>query len=153
MGRLRFLMTYGTVTALFGLGTFAAANVFWPLAVVAPVYLVAVWMVAHRLRMCAFCKQSDCPGHPIGRPPDGLTPGFRGWERPAFYVSFPAMVTALLVAIFVYDVTFGVVALGYAAFATWSYGTKVCPTCELPCPFAPKRAEERIAPPEPGRAP
>ncbi|MBE0476774.1 MAG: hypothetical protein IBX62_06755 [Coriobacteriia bacterium] len=139
MGRTRFMLSYGTVTALFGLGTFAAAHVFWPLAVVAPVYLVVVWMVLHRLRMCAFCRQRDCPGHPIGRPPAGAEPGFRGWERPAFYTSFPLMVGALLIAVFIYDRVFGFVALGYAAFALWSYGTKVCPTCELPCPLSAAR--------------
>ena len=145
MGRLRFLLSYGTITALFGLGTFAAANVFWPLAVVAPVYLVVVWMILHRMRMCTFCTQRSCPGHPIGRPPTGVEPGFLGWERKAFYISFPLMVGALLIAIFVYDRVFGFVALAYAAFAVWSYGTKVCPTCELPCPLSARHAEERAA--------
>ena len=142
MGRTRFFIAYGTVAALFGLGTFAAAKVFWPLAIVAPFYLVLVWMLMHRVRMCAFCEQTSCPGHPIGRAPAGVEPGFRGWERPAFYVSFGLMVTALLVVIFVYDQVFGYVALAYTAFAVWSYGTKICPTCELPCPLSARHAEE-----------
>lgn len=142
MGRIRFLIAYGTVTALFGFGTFAAVKVFWPLAVVAPVYLVFVWMILHRVRMCAFCPQTACPGHPIGRPPTGATAGFRGWERSAFYASFAVMVAAMLISIFVYDRIFGFVALAYAAFAVWSYGTKICPTCELPCPFSARHAEE-----------
>lgn len=139
MSRRGWWVAYGSLLAAMVGGVAAAAWVWWPLAVVAGPVVAYLWFVLHRRRMCAYCGQRECPGHPGGPPPRSGRPGFVGPEIALFYGLFIPLMAALLVAAYVAHLAFGAVLTLLLSWGLWLYYRHVCSTCDLPCPLVKMR--------------
>jgi hypothetical protein len=121
-------------------GVLAAAWVWWPLAAVAGPVVTYLWFGLHRRRMCAYCAQRECPGHPGGPPPQRGHPGFVGAENALFYGLFIPSLAVLLAAAYVAHLALGAVLTLLLSWGLWLYYRHVCSTCDLPCPLVSMRA-------------
>jgi len=139
MTRPGWILTFVGIGSVLLAGLVAAAVVWWPAALILGTYLVYAGGYLHPRRLCHFCRHEGCPMRSIPAIAPRETPGFTGWERPFFYVGFPAAVAVLLTFGFVWWLPLGAAMVVVLVASLAAYYRKVCRACEMPCPLATSR--------------
>lgn len=135
MSRREWWVAYGSLVVVMLVGVAAAAWVWWPLAALAGPAVAYLWFGLHRRRMCAYCGQRECPGHPGGPPPRSGRPGFVGPQVALFYGLFIPLMAALLAAAYLAHLALGGALTLLLSWGLLLYYRHVCRTCDLPCPL------------------
>ncbi len=136
MAGLTWLFAYGSLVVFLAVGATASIYHSWLPGSLITALALWLWLDLHRRRMCTFCPHQECPGHPLEDPPRHAEPGFRGWERRAFYGLFPLVVLAMLVSVLLMDVALGISVSALLLAGLAVYARRVCVSCTLPCPVA-----------------
>ncbi|MEW6173318.1 MAG: hypothetical protein AB1510_09685 [Bacillota bacterium] len=126
------------VDAFFLVGAYAVVKLSFAAALVSVILVVYLWYYLHRPRICNFCDQ-NCPFRPRNRSERCTRAGFSGLEAAVFYPVFLLILVLYLAAVYRLNLIVGLILTVLVVYALVLYRIRICPNCNLPCPFNKKR--------------
>ncbi|MEW6182164.1 MAG: hypothetical protein AB1500_03170 [Bacillota bacterium] len=120
--------------AFFLMGAYALVKLSLTAALVSLIVIVYLWYYLHRPRICNFCDQ-NCPFKPKSKSERHTRAGFSRFEAAVFYPVFLLILGLYLAAVYRLNLIVGIILTVFLVYALVLYRIRVCPNCDLPCPF------------------